>query len=151
MKIIDRKKLRDEILTKVNREVGALPVVPIFCDVLIGNDPSSLQYVKMKMKTAEAVGIKFHNANFPASITTDELVKEIKVLNKIENMCGIIVQLPLPAHIDRQMVLDSIDPKLDVDFLGAMASEKFYSGLTAVGFPTALACMALSDSINLNL
>src|ERR1035437_5661447 len=125
MKIIDGKKLRDEILTKVKRETAALPFVPVFCDVLVGDDPSSVQYVKMKAKTAEAVGIKFHNANFHSYITTDELIKEIKVLNKIENMCGIIVQLPLPAHIDRQMVLDSIDPKLDVDFLGAMASGKF--------------------------
>jgi methylenetetrahydrofolate dehydrogenase (NADP+)/methenyltetrahydrofolate cyclohydrolase len=154
MQIIDGKKLRDEILTKVKRETATLPFVPVFCDVLVGNDPSSVQYVKMKAKTAEAVGIKFHNANFPASITTDELIKEIKVLNKIENMCGIIVQLPLPGHIDRQAILDSIDPRLDVDCLGSVTSDKFYNNYNSqidLGYPTAFACIMLLDSINIPL
>lgn len=48
----------------------------------------------MKDKTASSVGIKFHNAHFPASITTEELIEEIKILNNIQNMCGLIVQLP---------------------------------------------------------
>lgn len=151
MKIIDGKKIRDEILAKVKKEVSSLEFKPVFCDVLVGNDPSSVQYVKMKARTAEMVGIHFHNANFPASISTDDLIKEIKILNKIPNMCGIIIQLPLPPHLDKRAVLDAIDPHLDVDCLGSVASEKFYSGETAVGFPTALACMILLDSLNLNL
>ena len=69
-------------------------------------------------------------------------------------MCGIIVQLPLPESIDRKAVLDSIDPKLDVDCLGALASEKFYKNYdsqTDLACPTALACIALLDSLNLDL
>jgi len=154
MKIIDGKKLRGEILTKVKKEVALLSFVPIFCDVLVGEDSSSLQYVKMKARTAEAIGIKFQNANFPASITTAELIKEINVLNKISNMCGIIVQLPLPKSIDKRAILDSIDPRLDVDCLGSLASDKFYNSYdnkTDLGYPTALACMALLDSLNINL
>ncbi|MFA6257909.1 MAG: bifunctional 5,10-methylenetetrahydrofolate dehydrogenase/5,10-methenyltetrahydrofolate cyclohydrolase [Candidatus Paceibacterota bacterium] len=150
MQIIDGKKIRDEILKKVKAEVGALSFKPVFCDVLVGNDPASLQYVQMKGRMAESVGISFHEADFSASISTEDLIKEIKVLNKIENMCGIIIQLPLPEHIDRQVVLDAIDSHLDVDCLGTIASEKFYSGVSPVGFPTALACMALLDSLNLN-
>ncbi len=153
MEIINGRKLRDDILAQIKKEVALLPFVPVFCDVLVGEDPSSIQYVKMKAKTAEAVGIKFHNASFPSEITTEELIKEIKNLNNFPHMCGIIVQLPLPAQIDRQAVLDAIDAYLDVDCLGTLASEKFYSGLTAGegGFPTALACMALLDSLNLDL
>ena len=120
----------------------------------MGNDPASMQYVKMKARTAESVGIKFHNANFPASITTDELVKEIKTLNAIPNMCGIIVQLPLPEHLDQQAILDAIDPHLDVDCLGSVASDKFYNNYdsqTDLAYPTALACMTVLDSLNLNL
>ena len=152
MEIINGKKIRDEILVSIKREVSLLKFKPIFCDVLVGNDPASIQYVEMKGRMAEAVGISFHKANFPASITTEELIKEIQILNKIPNMCGIIIQLPLPENIDRQMVLDSIDPKLDVDCLGKVASEKFYSGSTPgeVGFPTALACMTILDSLNLD-
>ena len=149
--IIDGKKLSQEILLQIKNAVAELSFQPIFCDVLVGNDPASVQYVGMKAKTAETVGMKFHKANFPASITTEDLIKEIKTLNKIPNMCGIIVQLPLPLSVDRRAVLDAIDPNLDVDCLGTTASEKFYSGLTAVGFPTALACMKLLDSIGLDL
>jgi methylenetetrahydrofolate dehydrogenase (NADP+)/methenyltetrahydrofolate cyclohydrolase len=154
MAIIDGRKLRGEILSKVKNEVAALPFAPVFCDVLVGEDPASLQYVGMKARTAEIVGIHFHKATFPASISTPELIKEINVLNKIPNMCGIIVQLPLPESLDKRAILDSIDPRLDVDCLGALASDKFYKSYdsrTDLAYPTALACMALLDSLNLDL
>jgi len=150
MKIIDGKKLGEQILAKVKNEVAALSFQPVFCDVLVGNDPASVQYVKMKMFMAEKIGIHFHNATFHASINTNDLIKEIKILNKLPNMCGIIIQLPLSEHINRQMVLDSIDPKLDVDCLGSIASEKFYNNENAIGYPTALACMAILDSLDLD-
>src|SRR5665811_1743473 len=105
----------------------------------------------MKAKTATSVGIHFHKASFPSTITTLELIKEIKILNNMKNMCGIIIQLPLPDSIDSRMALDAITPRLDVDFLGSVASEEFYNGKSERGFPTALACMALLDSLNLEL
>jgi len=120
-------------------------------DVLVGDDPASVQYVKMKAKTAESVGILFHKASFKAGITTEELIKEIETLNKIPHMCGIIIQLPLPVHIDKQAVFDAILPELDVDCLGTVASEKFYAGDASLGFPTALSCMALLDSTQADL
>jgi methylenetetrahydrofolate dehydrogenase (NADP+)/methenyltetrahydrofolate cyclohydrolase len=153
MILIDGKKIRKDILEKIKAEVATLSFVPVFCDILVGDNPMSLQYVNMKAKTATDVGMRFHRAVFPESITTEELIKEIEKLNKLENMCGIIIQLPLPEHIDRQKALDSIDSKLDVDCLGTIAGEKFYSGRTAggEGFPTALACMVILDSINFEL
>src|SRR3990167_6424159 len=102
MQIIDGKKIRDEILSKIKKEVASLLFKPIFCDVLVGNDRVSAQYVQMKKQNAEAIGINFHNANFPISIKTEDLIKEIKTLNKIPNMCGIIVKLPLPETLDRR-------------------------------------------------
>lgn len=154
MKKIDGRKLRDEILENLKREIKSLPFEPIFCDILVGDDPASLQYVKMKARTAESVGIRFHNANFPKDITTDELIQEIKKINKIKNMCGIITQLPLPEHINKQEVLDAIDSNLDVDCLSSKSSEEFYAGKKErieIGFPTALACMRVLDSQNINL
>ena len=151
MIIIDGRKLRDDILAEVKREVTTLPFQPVFCDILVGEDPSSAQYVRMKAKTAESLGIKFHGASFPANITTEELAKEIGALNKMENMCGLIVQLPLPESLDRRKILDAIDPEIDVDFLGSVAGEEFYKGKTKRGFPTAMAAMALLDSLNINL
>ena len=154
MTILDGRKLRGKILAKIKKEVTTLAFTPVFCDVLVGNDPASVQYVQTKGRTAEMAGIHFHQAVFPVSITTGELIKEIEVLNRIPNMCGIIIQLPLPASIDKRAILDSIDPRLDVDCLGAVASEKFYNNYdsrTDLGYPTALACLALIDSLNLDL
>lgn len=131
--------------------MNTLPFRPVFCDVLVGDDKVSMQYVGMKAKAAIDAGLLFHRATFPASITTEELIKEIKILNKIQNMCGLILQLPLPPHLDTQMALDAVDPSIDVDCLGTVASEKFYRGEKAIGFPTALACIKLIDSLHLDL
>jgi methylenetetrahydrofolate dehydrogenase (NADP+)/methenyltetrahydrofolate cyclohydrolase len=151
MKIIDGKQLSKEILENIKAEVAGLSFVPVFCDVLVGTDPSSVQYVGIKKSRAESVGMKFHSANFSETITTEELVSEIEKINQIKDMCGVIVQLPLPPHIDRQKVLDAIDSRLDVDCLGSLASEKFYKNQNPLGFPTALACMTLLNSLNLDL
>jgi methylenetetrahydrofolate dehydrogenase (NADP+) / methenyltetrahydrofolate cyclohydrolase len=151
MQIIDGKKLRDEILTKIKSEVALLSFQPIFCDVLVGEDIVSRQYVEMKARYAEKVGIKFHDAFFPFSIPQEELIEEIKKINNLKNICGIIVQLPLPSHLNQQNILDSIDPTLDVDCLGSKRSQEFYAGNISLGFPTALSCLALLDSINLDL
>ncbi len=151
MKIIDGKKIRNKILISIKKEVASLPFQPIFCDVLVGNDKASAQYVQMKKNRAEEVGIKFHSANFPETIKTEDLIKEIKKLNKVEHMCGIIVQLPLPESIDTRAILNTIDSNLDVDCLGKVASEKFYGGLTSVCPPAALACIKLLDFSGVSL
>ena len=151
MQIIDGKKIRDEILVKIKKEITFCRLSQFFCDVLVSDDKASVQYVQMKKRNAEAVGIDFHHANFLASISTEDLIKEIKILNKVPNMCGIIIQLPLPKNLDQKRILDAIDPSLDVDCLGEKASNEFYSGKTDFGFPAALACMTLLNSINIDL
>ena len=151
MELINGKKLRDEILEKVKERVATLPFQPIFCDILVGEDSVSKQYVDMKARNAEKVGIHFHNASFPSNITTEELVEEIKKINEIPNMCGVIIQLPLPKTIDKRAVLDAIDPDIDVDCLGTISSDKFYKNENKIGFPTALACISLLDSLHLDL
>lgn len=149
--IIDGRKIKNEILKQVKEEVMSLSFSPIFCDILVGNDISSIQYVRMKAKIAESVGIKFRTADFKESVTTEELIEEIENLNRVPHMCGIIIQLPLPAHIDKRMVLDAISPSLDVDCLGAINSENFYSNEESISYPTALACLLILDNLNINL
>jgi len=151
MQIIDGRKISKEILENIKKEISKLSFVPIFCDVLIGLDPASVQYVNIKKRKAELVGIKFHETVFPPSITTKEVVKEIQKINQLENMCGIIVQLPLPEHLDTKIILDTINPNLDVDCLGGVANDAFYNGWGKMSPPTALACVKLLDSLNMNL
>jgi methylenetetrahydrofolate dehydrogenase (NADP+)/methenyltetrahydrofolate cyclohydrolase len=151
MNIIDGRKIKQDILDKLKEEVSLLPFPPIFCDILVGDDPVSASYVRIKGRTAESIGIKFKTVNFPLSITTEEIVEEIENLNRVPLMCGIIVQLPLPSHIDTQTVLDAIDPKLDVDCLGQKNTFNFYNDNGDISYPTALACMKLLKSLDLRL
>lgn len=150
-KIINGRKIKDEILTNVKKEVAELSFVPVFCDILVGEDKASVQYVNMKMKIAESVGIRFHKAFFPSDIKNEDLIMEIEKINNMPNICGIIIQLPLPSHIDTRKMLDTIDPKLDVDCLGSVNSAKFYENNFELGFPTALACMRVLNSIGESL
>jgi methylenetetrahydrofolate dehydrogenase (NADP+) / methenyltetrahydrofolate cyclohydrolase len=148
-KIIDGNKIKNEILTRLQSEVEALPFTPIFCDILVGSDIVSASYVRMKARVAESVGIKFRTAEFPESVTTESLIEAIENLNTVPHMCGIIVQLPLSSHIDKDRVLDAIAPTLDVDCLGRVESAKFYNDEPGLKYPTALACMRVLEETGL--
>jgi len=151
MQIIDGRKIRDTILEDLKNEINSLSFRPAFSDVLVGKDYASQKYVKMKRKIAERIGIEFIDSHLPNDISTDELIQEVHKLNKTPNMCGLIVQLPLPKNIDKYTVLNAIDPKLDVDCLGSYSSEKFYGGENISIPPTALACLYILDSLDLDL
>jgi len=151
MEIINGRKIRDDILEDLKKEIQSFDFKPVFCDVMVGQDSASLQYVNMKRKTAESLGFIFHQAFFNEDISTKDLVKEIQIINKLENISGIIVQLPLPLSIDTRVVLDSIDDELDVDCLGTESNTKFYKGDNVLGLPTAIACMYILDSLNIDL
>ena len=150
MLVIDGKKIAKEILINITQETAHLPFVPIFCDVLAGSNPVSAQYVNMKAATAERAGIKFLKAEFPESISTEELVKEIQQIGQTKDLCGLIVQLPLPEHINKTKVLDAINPLVDVDCIGSVNKKLFYSNEAVLKYPTAEAILRLLDSANLN-
>jgi methylenetetrahydrofolate dehydrogenase (NADP+)/methenyltetrahydrofolate cyclohydrolase len=148
---IDGRKIKDEMLEEIKNEVFQLPFSPVFCDILVGDNSVSASYVRIKEKLALLAGIKFRTAEFKESATTEELIEEIENLNRVPHMCGIIIQLPLPNHIDKRKVLDAITPVLDVDCLGSVNSEKFYNNEGGISFPTALACIKILDSLNVDL
>lgn len=149
--IIDGKKLRDAILEKVKKEISALSFQPVFCDVLVGDDPASMQYVRMKAKTAEAIGIKFHSVHFQESISEEKLIEEIRKINELPNMCGLIVQLPLPQKFEKQNILNAVSPLIDVDCLNIETSNLFYENKGEFCFPTVLACVHILDSLNISM
>lgn len=116
--IIDGKKiayeLRDEMKTEVQalKQRGAKPHLTV---IIIGDDPASLSYVKGKKKASEETGISSEIINLPQSTSEKELLQAIDKLNKDKKVHGILVQLPLPAHIEEQQVIEAIDPSKDVD------------------------------------
>lgn len=146
MEIIDGRKVRDAILAKVEKRIRALPFKPIFCDVLVGDNDVAAQYVRMKERTAESIGLKVVHGVYPGNITTEELIQELKRLSALPNMAGLIVQLPLPQGLDTRRVLDAIAPNVDVDATSTVSSDLFYGNKASYLFPTAAASVTLVDS-----
>jgi methylenetetrahydrofolate dehydrogenase (NADP+) / methenyltetrahydrofolate cyclohydrolase len=138
-KIIDCRKISRDLLHKCAERVSALDFVPILCDVVVGNDPVSMSYVKIKEKRALECGLGFKVVHLPETSTTDDVVAAVRGVQdtKHENgiLCGLIVQLPLPGHINTQTVLDAIDISVDVDLINPMNTQKFYTSKKFFGVP----------------
>ena len=107
---------------------AASGVVPGLCAVLVGDDPASRMYVRAKGKAAGAAGIASFQRNLPETTSEAELLAQIAKLNADNNIDGILVQLPLPKHIDPQRVIDAIDPGKDVDGFHAQNVGHLWSG-----------------------
>ncbi len=150
MRIINGKKIAEKILSDLKLRLNKVSFQPVFCDILVGEDPASAQYIFIKAKTAEALGMKFRRADFSANITTEALIKAIKNIAAEPNMCGLIVQLPLPEHLDKAAILNAVDPEIDADCTGKINSEAFYSGKSFLQFPTAAAILEILESLNMD-
>jgi methylenetetrahydrofolate dehydrogenase (NADP+)/methenyltetrahydrofolate cyclohydrolase len=106
-----RTELRDEVADFIENNV----TIPTLAAVIVGDDPASEVYVRMKRKDCEEVGIQSQLHKLPAETTQAELLALIAKLNKESDVHGILVQLPVPAHIDTERVLEAISPLKDVD------------------------------------
>ena len=119
MQIIDGKRLAQEIRSEIAKEVEDLKIsrdiTPGLAVVLVGDDPASHAYVKMKAKACKEAGIYSITHEMPESISQSEIEETILMMNKNPNIDGILVQLPLPSHIDATKILELIDPAKDVD------------------------------------
>lgn len=125
---IDCKAIREKILNEVKEEVATLPTQPHLAVVIVGDDKASHTYVKNKEKTCEQVGIKSSVTMLREDIPQIALDTVINQLNNDENVHGILLQLPLPKHLDEQRAIDLIDAKRDVDGLTVANA-----GLVALG------------------
>jgi len=118
MQIIDGLALAKEIRIEVKKEVDKLQqkgVVPGLAVVLVGDDPASHAYVKMKAKACKEVGFYSIVHEMPDSVSQEKIIETIRMMNANSNIDGILVQLPLPKHIQTEKILEVIDPKKDVD------------------------------------
>ncbi len=116
--VIDGKGIAKQIRNEVGEEVqklGERGLVPGLAAIIVGNDPASEVYINMKMKACDKAGIYHETIEKPDETTQEELLRTIEKLNGDMNIHGILVQLPLPRHIDESVVLESIDPLKDVD------------------------------------
>lgn len=109
------KTLRVEIAKQVEDWVSQSSVQPVLAAILVGDDPASQVYVRNKEKACAAAGIGSQLIRMPADISQQELVGKIESLNNDSAVSGILVQLPLPKHLDTQAILDTVSPIKDVD------------------------------------
>ena len=118
--ILDGIRIRDQILTESKVRVERLAAagrVPGLTVILVGDDPASHIYVRNKIRACEEIGIRSQKLTPPATISTDELLALIADLNHQEAVDGILVQMPLPPHIDAKRILLAVSPEKDVDGL----------------------------------
>lgn len=116
--IIDGKKISAEVRAELKAEVAKLKekgVTPGLAVVLVGENPASQIYVRNKTKACEEVGIRSFQHTLPGTMKEEELLSLIRDLNASKDVHGILVQLPLPSHMDSEAVLDLISPSKDVD------------------------------------
>src|SRR5579872_389860 len=128
---IDGKARADRLIAEVaaaTAKLKALAISPGLCAVLVGEDPASQVYVRNKGRAATAAGIASFQETLPASVSEAELLALIAKLNADDRVDGILVQLPLPKHIDPQRVIDAIDPGKDVDGFHAQNVGRLWSG-----------------------
>jgi len=129
MTIIDGKKIAAEILAKLKSRPAPKKFLAV---ILIGDDAASASFVKQKEKTAKELGADFRLYKFPADINNDELREEVRKIAEHQTCGGVIVQLPLPEHVNAQYVLNAIPREKDLDVLGERALGAFYASRNPV-------------------
>ena len=147
MQLLDGKKLSSKIKEEIKAEVAKLKethdIIPGLAVVLVGDDPASHTYVKMKSRACKEVGIYSIVHEMPSSISQKEIEETIRLMNANPNIDGILVQLPLPKHIDTTKILELIDPAKDVDGFHPYNFGRLMQGLDTFAPCTPLGVMEL--------
>jgi methylenetetrahydrofolate dehydrogenase (NADP+)/methenyltetrahydrofolate cyclohydrolase len=142
-RIIDGRAVAADLRNEVAARVATLDFRPSLVVVLVGADPASQVYVRNKDRAASAAGIGVDTRRLPADITQADLLRQIGELSDDPAIDGILVQLPLPAHIDKDAVIARIDPAKDVDGLHPFNIGRLMEGLPALVPCTPLGVMKL--------
>ena len=155
MILIDGKKAAAELREELKQEVAELKTkynkVPGLTVILIGDMAPSQIYVRNKEKSANEVGLKSEVIRYPDTVEEKSILEKIEELNKDETISGILVQLPLPKHIDKQKVIETINPSKDVDGFHPMNVGNLSSGYESSVSCTPLGCYLMIKKIEPNL
>ena len=149
-KIIDGKKISNEIKEELKEKVSKLPIKPCLVVISVGDNEASKVYVGQKEKCANYIGITYQHLHYD-SISDDELIKKINHLNQDKTVNGIIVQLPLPKGMDETRIVNSIDVTKDVDGLTYLNAGLLLNNKTSLVSCTPKGIMELLKRENINL
>ncbi len=145
------KKIREELSEKVKAFVQKHNVVPHLAAVLVGDDPASVTYVGMKQRSCEKAGMKSTVHHLPADSTQEQVEKLIDQLNADPFVHGILVQHPVPKHLDEPAILARLDPKKDVDGIGPYSLGALLSGTAKFKSCTPMGIIELLDRYGIEL
>ena len=143
--IIDGKAFAAKLRGEIAAVVATMPRPPGLAVVLVGDDPASAVYVRSKGKQTVEVGMRSFEHRLPADTTQADLIALVERLNADPAVDGILVQLPLPKHLDDLAVISTIDPDKDVDGLHVVNAGRLASGLPGLVSCTPLGCMMLIE------
>ncbi|MFA7561442.1 MAG: bifunctional methylenetetrahydrofolate dehydrogenase/methenyltetrahydrofolate cyclohydrolase FolD [Candidatus Izemoplasmatales bacterium] len=142
-------KIKDRLKLQVEELVSEKLVKPHLAVILVGDDPASETYVKFKERAAKKVGMESTIIRLKSDLTEEELISEIEKLNKNKNVHGILLQLPIPNHINSEKVINLIDPKKDVDGFSDENVAKLSKNQDALIPCTPLGITRLLDEYNI--
>ena len=148
--VIDGKALAAKVREEVALEVEELGTVGL-TTVLVGDDPASHVYINLKQKAAQAVGIHAHDIRLPADTAQDELLAALAELNADDAVDGVLVQLPLPSHIDEPTVIEAIHPAKDIDGIHPVNAGRLYLGRPGLVPGTPLGVMRMLAEYRIEL
>lgn len=155
MQLIDGKSLAQDTQTNIAKEVEILKqtknIVPGLAVILVGDDPASHAYVKMKAKACEKVGFYAITHSMPETISQEEIIATIEMINDNPRIDGILVQLPLPSQIDTDKILEVIDPRKDVDGFHPYNVGRLVTNLDCFVPCTPLGVMQMFEQYNIEL
>ncbi len=149
--MLDGKRVSAERLQIIKNRLHDVEYKPHLVTVLVGSDPGSQIYVKMKHTTCEEVGIRSTRIDLPESTTTSSLLSVINDLNQDPQVNGILVQLPLPQHIETSVILSSVEPKKDIDGFNPLNQGLLISGNPGFIPCTPKGIMTLLKTYNINV
>lgn len=148
---LDGRAVSDAVAARLTARVAALAYVPRLVFVRVGEDPASVFYVRSKQRYAKRVGVEAETLVLPETVAQAELMDTIARLNADPETDGVLVQLPLPAHLDAAPVLEAIDPGKDVDGFHPVNVGRLWSGAPALVPCTPLGLLAILDHYELDV
>ncbi|MEK7073693.1 MAG: tetrahydrofolate dehydrogenase/cyclohydrolase catalytic domain-containing protein [Patescibacteria group bacterium] len=151
MQILDGKKIAADIRSRVKADIVALGSSPGLGVVLVGTDPASQTYVRLKEKACAEVGIRFERALLPAAASQDDVLAAVRAYNERPDIDAVLVQLPLPAGMDENAVIAAMDPAKDVDGFHPKNIKRFLTGEPAVTPVIVNALLQLIDASGIPL
>ena len=143
--IIDGRKIAEKILEEAKAKVAEIKNPPYLAAVLVGDDAGSRRFLELKKKAAESIGVECRIYEFPETISNGELRKKLNQIVKATTCGGMIIELPLPAHLNTQYILNTVPEQKDPDVLSQKAQGAFFVGRSGVLPPSVEAVKSIFE------